>query len=185
MEIHINGTTVKLIRGNITEQDTDAIVNAANSSLMGGGGVDGAIHRAGGQEIREDCIKIRKDKWPEGLPPGESVITRGGKLRAKFVIHTVGPVWRGGNSNESETLRSCYVKSLNLADRHRIKSVSFPSISTGAYGYPVELAAEVALQAIKDYILLKSGNVTEIRLVLFSSSDLRLYSGAAEKIFSE
>ncbi|HHY47951.1 MAG TPA: O-acetyl-ADP-ribose deacetylase, partial [Firmicutes bacterium] len=139
METVFGSTRVRLIQGDITQQETDAIVNAANSGLLGGGGVDGAIHRAGGPEILEQCKRIRAEK---GLcPTGEAVITTGGRLKARFVIHAVGPIWQGGNHDEDRLLASAYQNSLKLAVQHGIKSISFPSISTGAYRFPIDRAA--------------------------------------------
>src|SRR4030066_1369257 len=136
-EFKIGKANLRVVRGDITEVETDAIVNAANSSLMGGGGVDGAIHRRGGPKILEECKIIRATEWPQGLPTGKAVITSAGNLKAKHVIHTVGPVWHGGNRNEAELLASAYRESLRLAAEHGLSGISFPSISTGAYGYPV------------------------------------------------
>jgi O-acetyl-ADP-ribose deacetylase len=162
----------------ITKETTEAIVNAANSSLLGGGGVDGAIHRAGGPSILEECkhlvAKIHH------LPAGKAVLTTGGRLPANYVIHTVGPIYRGGKSNEAETLASCYRESIRLADDHAICSIAFPSISTGAYGYPIHEAAEIAIQAAST-ALIASTHVQLIRFVLFSASDCDTYVRAAEK----
>jgi len=138
--------------GDITKEDVDAIVNAANSSLMGGGGVDGAIHRAGGPAILEACRHIRATTHPNGLPPGEAVITTGGNLPARYVIHTVGPVWRGGGQGEAETLRACYRNALRLAAENGLQSVAFPAISTGVYGYPESLAAPVAAGTVQEFL---------------------------------
>jgi O-acetyl-ADP-ribose deacetylase (regulator of RNase III) len=153
MELTINETRLSLIQGDITQQATEAIVNAANSGLMGGGGVDGAIHRSGGPAILEECRRIRAERGP--LPTGKAVITTGGRLKARCVIHTVGPVWHGGQKGEAELLASAYQESLRLAVSRGLKSISFPSISTGAYGYPVSEAAEVALQTVVDFLLQK------------------------------
>jgi O-acetyl-ADP-ribose deacetylase (regulator of RNase III) len=168
------GTRVRLVRGDITDQEVDAVVNAANSSLMGGGGVDGAIHRRGGPAILEACKEIRRRQWPDGMPMGEAVITTGGRLRARYVIHTVGPVWKGGNENEPEILASCYRNSLSIAGGHAIRSIAFPSISTGAYGYPVEEASRVALRTVKDFVE-KEGRPAEVVFVLFTEADLKVY----------
>ena len=130
-------TTVKLVWGDITDQAVDAVVNAANPSLMGGGGVDGAIHRRGGPSILEECLRIRRQQWPDGLPTGKAVLTKGGSLKARYVIHTVGPVWTGGRSGEPVSLAGCYASSLRLAVQQGLWSVAFPSISTGAFGYPM------------------------------------------------
>lgn len=166
---------IELVQGDITREATDAIVNAANSSLLGGGGVDGAIHRSGGPEILEDCKRIRARRG--SLPPGEAVITTAGRLPCRHVIHTVGPVWNGGTSGEAETLARCYRESLALAASHGLTSLAFPSISTGAYGYPVAQAAAVALRAVRD--VLEAGSaVTLVRFVLFSAGDLETYGKA-------
>jgi O-acetyl-ADP-ribose deacetylase (regulator of RNase III) len=162
------------VRGDITDQEVDAIVNAANSSLMGGGGVDGAIHRRGGPAILKACKEIRQCQWPDGMPAGKAVITTGGRLRARYVIHTVGPVWKGGNENESEILASCYKNSLSVAKMHELGSIAFPSISTGAYGYPVEEASGVALRMVKDFVE-KEGRLAEVVFVLFTEADLKVY----------
>ena len=146
MEVKVNRTTLRLVQGDITDQTTDAIVNAANSSLMGGGGVDGAIHRAGGSAILEACKQIVSQQGP--LAAGDAVITTGGRLAAMYVIHTVGPVWHGGKRGEPDILASAYRQSLRIAADNGLRSVSFPSISTGAYGYPIDQAAVVALQTV-------------------------------------
>jgi O-acetyl-ADP-ribose deacetylase (regulator of RNase III) len=181
-EFKVGKATVRLVRGDITEMETDAIVNAANSSLMGGGGVDGAIHRRGGPKILEECKKIRATEWPQGLPTGKAAITGAGNLKAKHVIHTVGPVWRGGNRGEPELLAQAYQNSLRLAVAKGLKTVAFPSISTGAYGYPVEDACLVALEAVKEF-LEKDDNLDEVVFVLFSESTLEVYAKKAEKMF--
>lgn len=168
METSINKTKLILKMGDITLEDVDAIVNAANSKLAGGGGVDGAIHRSGGGEIMRECVEIG------ACPAGEAVITTGGRLKARHVIHTVGPVYRGGGSGEPETLKSAYQNSLALALNNGLKSLAFPSISTGAYGYPIKEASMVALKAIVDFIKSSVG-LSEVRFVLFSQSDLRIY----------
>ncbi len=182
MEIVIGKAKVRLIRGDITDQETDAIVNAANSSLMGGGGVDGAIHRRGGPKILEECKKIRATEWPNGLPTGNSVITSGGNLKARYVIHTVGPVWRGGENREPELLANAYRNSLRLAVSKRLTTVSFPSISTGAYRYPIEKASQIALSTVKEF-LEKEDKLDEVVFVLFSQRDLETYREAAGKVF--
>ena len=169
-----NKGVILLRQGNIVEVEADAIVNAANSGLMGGGGVDGAIHRAGGPDILEECKKIRQIK---GIcPPGNAVLTTAGRLKAKYVIHTVGPIWRGGNSNEANILRAAYLNSLEIAAIHSCQSVAFPSISTGAYSYPVQAAAAVALTACKDFLLEDSGRIMKITFVLFSTADWETYN---------
>ncbi len=181
MEIIINKTKLRLIRGDITDQETDAIVNAANSGLMGGGGVDGAIHRRGGPKILEECKKIRQSEWPKGLPTGKAVITTGGNLKASFVIHTVGPIWRGGNNKEPELLTDAYRNSLKLAVSKGLKSIAFPSISTGAYGYPIWKASLIALSTVKEF-LEKENKLDEIIFVLFSQSDLETYKDVAKEV---
>jgi O-acetyl-ADP-ribose deacetylase (regulator of RNase III) len=168
---------LELTRGDITLHRVDAIVNAANSSLMGGGGVDGAIHRAGGPAILDECRRIVDAHGP--LPAGEAVITSGGLLPARRVIHTVGPRWRGGGHAEAATLARCYRNSLALAARERLSSVAFPSISTGAYGFPVPEASVVALEAVAD--ALRPGSpVRLVRFVLFSDADLDVYRRALD-----
>jgi O-acetyl-ADP-ribose deacetylase (regulator of RNase III) len=176
-----NGATLRFLQGDITQQDTDAIVNAANSSLMGGGGVDGAIHRAGGPAILEECKAIRA-KHGE-LPAGQAVATTGGKLRARYVIHTVGPVWHGGAQGEAETLMSCYRESLRRAEEMKVKRVAFPSISTGAFGYPVDKAAGVAVVAAAN-ALESARHVREVRFVLFDRHTLTAYTQAAYSLAS-
>jgi O-acetyl-ADP-ribose deacetylase len=171
-------TAVRIVREDITEQDVDAIVNAANSSLMGGGGVDGAIHRRGGPWILEECRAIRRSRWPEGLPTGKAVITGGGLLKARHVIHTVGPVWRGGGHGEAEALAGCYRSSLEIVKERELGSVAFPAISTGAYGYPVEEAAAVALGTVREFAE-REGWPPEVTFVLFSGRDLEVYERLA------
>jgi O-acetyl-ADP-ribose deacetylase (regulator of RNase III) len=167
---------LEIVHGDLTRQDVDAIVNAANSTLLGGGGVDGAIHRAGGPAIREECQAIRARRGP--LPAGEAVMTGGGRLKARHVIHTVGPIWSGGASGESDTLARCYRSSLALAGAHGLETVAFPSISTGAYGYPIEEAAEIALGAIVEVLNAGGTSVRLVRCVLFSAPDLETYRRA-------
>jgi O-acetyl-ADP-ribose deacetylase (regulator of RNase III) len=162
----------------ITKETTEAIVNAANSSLLGGGGVDGAIHRAGGPSILKECETIVAEIGR--LPAGKAVLTTGGRLSAKYVIHTVGPVYRRG-PEPAKTLASCYRESIRLADDHSIPSLSFPSISTGAYGYPVHEAAEVAIAAAVD-ALLSASQVMHARFVLFDGATLKAYVRAFEKL---
>jgi O-acetyl-ADP-ribose deacetylase len=175
------GTKVSLVLGDIADQDVDAIVNAANSSLMGGGGVDGAIHRRGGPEILQECKRVRETEWPDGLPPGKAVITTGGRLKARRVIHTVGPIWAGGHAREPEILAQCYLSSLGLAAEHGLTSIAFPSISTGAYGYPVREASRVALRTVKGYAKGRGGPA-EVVFVLFSEGDLRTYRDAIREL---
>lgn len=181
MEATIGTSRIILMPGDITEQDTEAIVNAANPSLMGGGGVDGAIHRKGGEEILEECKIIRRKSYPEGLPTGEAVVTTGGKLKAKKVIHTVGPIWGGGDKGEPELLAKAYTNSLALALRSGLKTISFPSISTGTYGYPIEKASRIAIKAVVDF-LKKNEGIKEVRFMLHSTHDLRIYEGALKEI---
>ena len=163
----------------ITESTTDAIVNAANSSLLGGGGVDGAIHRAGGPAILAECRQIVSKIGR--LPSGQAVITTGGRLAAKFVIHTVGPIYRDGKRNEAETLASCHRESVRLADEKGLASISIPAISTGAYGYPVDDAAPIALSAVAA-ALRSTKNLKMCRFVLFDFPTLRAFEHAAEKL---
>jgi len=165
-----------LARGDITHETVDAIVNAANSGLMGGGGVDGAIHRAGGPQILEECRRIRRERGP--LPPGQAVLTAAGDLPCRYVIHTVGPVWQGGQSGEAETLASCYRNSLALVIERGLSSVAFPSISTGAFGYPIREAAAVAIATVRAAFLAGVGSVRLVRFVLFSEADLAAYRRA-------
>jgi O-acetyl-ADP-ribose deacetylase (regulator of RNase III) len=175
MQTAIGKSKLELVQGDITQQDTDAIVNAANSSLLGGGGVDGAIHRAGGPQILAECRKIG------GCPPGEARITSGGRLKARYVIHTVGPIYHGGQSGEPETLANAYRNSLALATQHGIKSVAFPSISTGAYGYPIALAATIALRTVMDY-LQAHPEVELVRFVLFGQEAYDEYKRVLESL---
>jgi O-acetyl-ADP-ribose deacetylase (regulator of RNase III) len=162
------------MQGDLTRQKVDAIVNAANSSLLGGGGVDGAIHRAGGPQILEECHAIRARQG--GCPTGQAVITGAGNLPCRYVIHTVGPVWRGGQNGESEQLTSCYRESLRLAQQHSLRSIAFPCISTGIYGFPAELAAPIAVATARVFEL----EFEEIRFVVFLDSDARLYAPLLE-----
>lgn len=175
MRISVGESVLELVRGDITRQETEAIVNAANSRLAGGGGVDGAIHRAGGHRILEECRAIG------GCPTGRAVITSGGNLKAKYVIHTVGPVYRGVGSGEAELLGSAYLESLKLAADNDVRSISFPSISTGAYGYPIAGAARIALNTVVAF-LEESGAVWLVRFVLFSEADLKVYEDELREI---
>ena len=183
MKTQIRETTLELIQGDITKSEVDAIVNAANSELIGGGGVDGAIRRAGGDEIERACAEIRRREG--GCPTGQAVITPGGNLHAKYVIHTVGPVWKGGNSSEAELLASCYQKSLRLAVDNDIQSISFPSISTGIYGYPTEKAAVVALTAVKGFMFQDNTVPTTIQFVLFDEVTHTCYLDALRTVFGK
>ena len=175
-EVTINQTKLRAIQGNITQQTTEAIVNAANSSLMGGGGVDGAIHRAGGPAILEECKQIVARRGR--LPTGEAVITTSGNLKAKYVIHTVGPVWHGGGKGEPELLTSAYQESLKLAAENKLSSISFPSISTGVYGYPVSQAAKVATGAVITFLRQNTTSIKEVVFVLFDAKTFATYSSA-------
>ena len=176
----INQAKLSITQGDITRQATDAIVNAANSSLMGGGGVDGAIHQAGGPTILEECKQI-VDRQGR-LPTGQAVITGGGKLKARYVIHTVGPVWRGGNQDEAELLASAYRESLKMAVDNNLTSVSFPSISTGSYGYPLDKAALIALQTVISFLGEQESFIKEVTFVLFDSHSLEAYKSAFEEL---
>jgi O-acetyl-ADP-ribose deacetylase (regulator of RNase III) len=168
------GGRVTVAVGDITKQDVEAIVNAANSSLLGGGGVDGAIHRAGGPEILEECREIRRTRFPQGLPTGEAVISTGGKLQALYVIHTVGPIYGEHGGKEAELLADCYHNSLTLAVEKNLTSVAFPSISTGVYGYPRAEAAEVSSRTIENF-LATDLQLKEVRLVFFQAGDAEVF----------
>ncbi|MDO8716438.1 MAG: O-acetyl-ADP-ribose deacetylase [Dehalococcoidales bacterium] len=172
----INDTRLSMIQGDITHQATDAIVNAANSTLMGGGGVDGAIHRAGGPAILEECRQIVARQGQ--LPTGKAVITTGGNLKTRFVIHTVGPVWHGGNQGEAELLASAYRESLETAAAHNLNSISFPSISTGAYRYPMAEAAVIALETMASFLMEHPGSIKEIIFVLFNTATFTSYQSS-------
>jgi O-acetyl-ADP-ribose deacetylase len=175
-----SGATIEILGPtDITQQTTDAVVNAANSSLLGGGGVDGAIHRAGGPAILAECRQIVSKIGR--LPAGKAVITTGGRLGAKHVIHTVGPIYRDGRQAEPEELASCHRESILLADQYALKSLAFPAISTGAYGYPVEEAAPIAVSATLE-VLAIAKHVSLIRFVLFDAATLQAYARAAEKL---
>lgn len=165
---------VKVVVGDITSEPVDAIVNAANSSLMGGGGVDGAIHRAGGPAILEECKEIRRTQYPQGLPTGEAVITTAGNLPSKFVIHTVGPVYGQHAGDEAGLLAACYANSLQLAIKHTMATIAFPAISTGVYGYPLHEAAAVSSEAIKLFLLTERA-IEEVRLVFFREADAEIF----------
>lgn len=165
---------VHVVIGDLTSQDVEAIVNAANASLEGGGGVDGAIHRAGGPEILEECREIRRTRFPEGLPTGEAVTTTGGKLPALYVIHTVGPIYGEQYGKEAELLANCYLNSLALAVEKNLTSIAFPAISTGVYGYPMEEAAEVSSRAIESF-LSRDNQLKEVRLVFFQPRDAEVF----------
>jgi O-acetyl-ADP-ribose deacetylase (regulator of RNase III) len=164
---------IELVEGDITEQDVDAIVNAANSSLMGGGGVDGAIHRRGGPKILAECKEIRRTRYPDGLPTGQAVATTAGELPARWVIHTVGPVY-ARSENRSALLAACHTESLRVADEINARTVAFPAISTGVYGYPLEEAAPVAVAAVRD----ADTEVEEVRFVLFGREAYQAFERA-------
>lgn len=174
--------TLTLVQGDIARQSADVIVNAANSSLMGGGGVDGAIHRAGGPAIVEECKKIVEKSGP--LAPGRAVATTAGNLDAKYVIHTVGPVWQGGKSGESKVLASCYQHCIRIAHGMKLRSMVFPSISTGAFGYPVGQAAPLALDAVR-VALVAGASVEDVTFCLFDAQTLAVYEEAAREMFGE
>ncbi|MFX0050535.1 MAG: O-acetyl-ADP-ribose deacetylase [Candidatus Hodarchaeota archaeon] len=169
MEVVINSTIIRLIQGDITQEKTDVIVNAANTSLRGGGGVDGAIHRAGGPSLLQECI----EKYPDGCKTGEARITTAGLMDAKWVIHTPGPIWRGGRQNEENLLTNCYYNSLLLAKEYGAKSIAFPSISTGVYRFPIEYASRIAISTVIEN--LSSTSIEEVHFVLFSSKDFQTY----------
>jgi len=170
---------IELMKGDITRQRMDAIVNAANASLVGGGGVDGAIHRAGGPAIMAECDRIRAERG--GCPTGTAVKTTAGRLEAKAVIHTAGPRWGGGQRGEAALLASCYRSCLALAAEHSLRTVAFPSISTGIYGYPIEPAARVALSTVNEAVAQDDEAFDLVRFVLFSGADLRVY----ERVLAE
>lgn len=177
--IHIpikSDRSISLLPGDITQQDADAIVNAANAGLAPGGGVCGAIHRAGGPAIWEECKLIRQKQGP--LPTGQAVATTAGRMKARYVIHTVGPVWQGGDREEPELLASCYREAVRVADELGLSSIAFPSISTGIFGYPVELAAPVALRAVTE-ALKSASHVRDVRFVLFDGATMSAYESAA------
>ncbi len=177
MKITVHKSTLEVVQGDITQQDTEAIGNAANSRLTGGGGVDGAIHRAGGPAIMAELRAKYK-----GCPTGSAVITGGGNLKAKYVIHAVGPIY-SGSPKDAELLSSAYRKSLELCSQNRISSIAFPSISTGVYGYPVEEASRVALKTVRDY-LKDHPEIKLVRFVLFDSKTFELYQEALKEIAS-
>ncbi|WP_299758398.1 O-acetyl-ADP-ribose deacetylase [uncultured Pontibacter sp.] len=169
----MGNTTIEVQQDDIARVQVDAVVNAANSSLLGGGGVDGAIHRAGGPIILEECTQIRARQG--GCPTGEAVITTAGKLPAKYVIHTVGLVWNGGSKGEPELLANCYRNSLNLAEENNVESIAFPNISTGVYGYPKDRAAKVAVEAVKSYLQEYQTSIKQVIFVCFDEENYRLY----------
>ncbi|MBD3180382.1 MAG: O-acetyl-ADP-ribose deacetylase [Candidatus Latescibacteria bacterium] len=174
----MDGKTIRIIQGDITDQKADAIVNAANSKLLGGGGVDGAIHRAGGSSIMAECDRIRKEKG--GCPTGTAVATTAGELNARYVIHTAGPVWTGGEKGEAELLASCHRESIRIASDKDCRVIAFPGISIGAYRYPAEQAAEISLATVAAE--LGESGLEEVRFVLFSSKNYDIYANALERL---
>ncbi len=178
MKKTVKASTVELVQGDITQQDTAAIANAANTSLLGGGGVDGAIHRAGGPQILEECKKLN------GCKTGDAKITTGGNLKAKYVIHTPGPIYRGGTAGESKLLESCYRRCLEVAVENDIDSIAFPSISTGVYGYPVNEAAEIALRTVRTF-LENNPSLHLVRFVLFDKKTYQAFVGAMGKVWED
>ena len=175
MEARIGQAVLELFQGDITEQDTDAIVNAANRSLLGGGGVDGAIHRAAGPQLLPECRTLG------GCETGDAKITKGYRLKARYVIHTVGPIYHSAGKKASEQLASCYRRSLEVASENKLKSVAFPSISTGAYGYPLEEAAPIALRTVNDY-LQGHPDIQLVRFVLFGKEAYQAYERALKDV---
>jgi O-acetyl-ADP-ribose deacetylase (regulator of RNase III) len=178
MEAKIGKAKLELLEGDITDQDTDAIVNAANRSLLGGGGVDGAIHRAAGPQLLAECRTLG------GCQTGDAKITKGYRLRAKYVIHTVGPIYYSDGKKAPELLASCYRRSLELASENKLKSVAFPSISTGAYGYPLEEAAPIALRTVMDY-LKSHPDIQWVRFVLFGKEAYQAYEKALKELLGK
>ena len=175
MEMQINKAVLSLVQGDITQEETEAIVNAANAGLAGGAGVDGAIHRAGGPSIMEECRKIG------GCPTGQAVVTTGGRLKAKYVIHTVGPIYQGGERGEAGLLRSAYRESLKLASAKHMKSIAFPAISAGIYGYPMAEAARIALETAIEY-LKEHDDLEMVRFVLFDRRTLEVFAEELQKL---
>jgi O-acetyl-ADP-ribose deacetylase (regulator of RNase III) len=173
--------TIDLVQGDIAKQAVDAIVNAANTGLVGGGGVDGAIHRAGGPAIMAECDRLREHAGGTPCPTGSAVKTTAGRLAARAVIHTAGPRWRGGTHGEADALASCYRSCLELAAANGYRTIAFPSISTGIYGYPVAQAAGVALDAVREFLAEHPDAFDEVRFVLFSTSDLGVYERARSR----
>lgn len=171
---HFLGSRVSLLVGDLTEQAVDAIVNAANSSLLGGGGVDGAIHRRGGPAILDACREVRRMNWPDGLPTGEVVATTGGALPARYVIHTVGPIYGAHGGEEAALLAACYRNAIRLASQLQLTSIAFPALSTGVYGYPPEKAAPVVSQALRE-TLAEFSAIEDVRLVFFNASALEVF----------
>ncbi|OKP89992.1 O-acetyl-ADP-ribose deacetylase [Paenibacillus sp. P32E] len=172
---------IQLIQGDITTLEVDAIVNAANTSLLGGGGVDGAIHKAGGKAILEDCMKIRNQRGGCGV--GEAVITTGGNLKCRYVFHTVGPVWNGGTHNEEDMLRNCYKNLLILADANGVTSIAIPNISTGIYNYPKDLACRIAVDEVTKYLLGKKSKINKVLFVCFDEVNYENYMIELRRLF--
>ncbi len=169
---HPHNNKIKILQGDITKIQVDAIVNAANSSLLGGGGVDGAIHRAGGKSILDECIKIREKQG--GCEVGEAVITTAGNLPAKFVIHTVGPIWKSGTMGEPELLANAYKNSLQLVVEHKVETIAFPNISTGVYHFPKEKAAQIAIETVLEFLEMNQG-IKEVVFVCFDEENYKIY----------
>lgn len=161
-----------LIKDDITKIKTDVIVNAANYTLMGGGGVDGAIHRAAGSQLEEECIKIRKKQFPDGLPTGEVVLTKGYNLPSKYIIHTVGPIYGAENGHEDELLASCYLKSLKLSKKNKLSSIAFPSISTGAFGFPVKQAVKIIAKTLAEFCKQQTSKSILKKIIMVTHSEL-------------
>ncbi|CAN5327002.1 O-acetyl-ADP-ribose deacetylase [soil metagenome] len=180
--LQIGGAPLRLVQGDITEQQVDAIVNAANSGLLGGGGVDGAIHRRGGPEILAACRELRAGRFADGLPTGQAVVSTAGKLPARRVIHTVGPRWKGGGRGEAELLASAYRTSLEVADAEGLRTVAFPAISTGAYGYPSEEATRVAIDSVVTFLREHADAFDEVRFVVFSRTHREVYEGKMREV---
>ncbi len=179
-KLTINSTSIHLTMGDIVVANAEALVTAANSELAGGGGVDGAIHKAGGPDIHVACHEIVTRQGP--VSPGKAVITTAGKLPAKCVIHAVGPIWYGGKNNEAETLASAYIESLKLATSNNLESIAFPSLSTGAYRYPVEPASKIALEAVANYLKSNKTSLKEVRFVLYDTATYNAYAKALSEI---
>jgi O-acetyl-ADP-ribose deacetylase (regulator of RNase III) len=183
LRLTISGrATITLKQGDITREQVDAIVNAANSSLMGGGGVDGAIHRIGGRIILDECRQIRESRLPEGLPAGQAVATSAGNLPAGYVIHTVGPVWHGGKSGEPELLASCYRESIHVAAERKLTSIAFPAISTGVFGYPKDAAAKIAINTIVELLRGGSSPVADVRFIVFDAETYDIYEAKLKSL---
>lgn len=183
LRLTISGTrTITLKQGDITSEEVDAIVNAANSSLMGGGGVDGAIHRGGGPEILSECIKLRDTQFTDGLPTGQAVATTAGELPAGYVIHTVGPVWQGGAKGEAQLLASCYRECMRVASELKLASIAFPAISTGVYGYPKDAAAKVAIATVVDTLRSATATITDVRFIVFDHATYDIYEAKLKSL---